>query len=134
MRRTLASEPCMEQGFFGCVRPFAVPAADVGDAEAERRPNMDEAVVVSALLEQRQRSARERLQLVHATLTREQAVEARGDPCDRLPWNVAGRAGALRGGVGDGRSLLGRRLGAREVDLQGDVDAHRAQELERPFE
>ena len=64
LRVLLAGEAGVAECLLRRVRMILEAAAEVRDAEAERVPDVHQAGVVSCLLEQRQRLARELLELV----------------------------------------------------------------------
>jgi hypothetical protein len=84
------------EGQLGRVRPLLVPAADVGDAKAEREPDPCESGVVFCLLEERQRRMCEPLELVDRRVVFELRAGVGGeDEGECLPDLVGRRASPL---------------------------------------
>ena len=114
LRVALPGEAGVAERLLRRVRIVLEAAAEVRDPVAERVPDVHQAGVVLRLLEQRQRLARELLELVDGRVGREeQAVVGGADAGEQLACLVAGRPRPLGGGVGDRGGLRAVPTGER---------------------
>jgi hypothetical protein len=133
--RRLTREPRMVDSLLTASAPL-LPAATVVGAFADGVPDVNEAGVVVGLFEQRQRSAGERVDLVHPRVGSELHAVAGGDDAgERFACKVVRNRRSLGGALGDRHRLpvVGSH-GFGELELEVDVEPERTCERERALE